>query len=138
MEEKKCLFYMRNYARPCVMSYCCDSPDYIFFVLCYNVMTCIWLGSAPDIKKFEVPVKEWIIRRGTTKTQCEMVSAYPVDWKTPSIERMWLGTNVEDKTRRLRAFLTCMESDTPLMLNTQYVPQQLLLLCCVLRYANVC
>lgn len=91
-------------------------------------------GSAPDIKKFEVPVKEWIIRRGTTKTQCEMVSAYPVDWKTPSIERMWLGTNVEDKTRRLRAFLTCMESDTPLMLNTQYVPQQLLLLCCVLRY----
>lgn len=90
--------------------------------------------SAPDFKKFEVPVKEWIIRRGTTKIQCEMVTAYPVDWKTPSIERMWLGTNVEDKTRRLRAFLTCMESDTPLMLNTQYVPQQLLLLCCVLRY----
>lgn len=103
-------------------------------------MTCIVLFGlfvAPDFKKFEVPVKEWIIRRGTTKIQCEMVTAYPVDWKTPSIERMWLGTNVEDKTRRLRAFLTCMESDTPLMLNTQYVPQQLLLLCCVLRYSCV-
>lgn len=102
-----------------------------------KLMTCIVLFGffvAPDFKKFEVPVKEWIIRRGTTKIQCEMVTAYPVDWKTPSIERMWLGTNVEDKTRRLRAFLTCMESDTPLMLNTQYVPQQLLLLCCVLRY----
>lgn len=90
------------------------------------------LGGALD-KKFEVPVKEWTIRRGTTKIQCETVAAIPVDWKTPSIERMWLGTNVDDKTRRLRAFLTCMESDTPLMLNTQYVPQQLLLLCCVLR-----
>lgn len=90
-------------------------------------------GGAPE-KKFEVPVKEWIIRRGTTKIQCETVAAVPVDWKTPSIERMWLGTNVDDKTRRLRAFLTCMESDTPLMLNTQYVPQQLLLLCCVLRF----
>jgi hypothetical protein len=63
-----------------------------------------------------------------------MVIARPVDWKTPSIERMWLGQQVDDKTRRLRAFLTCMESDTPLMLNTQYVPQQLLILCCVLRY----
>jgi hypothetical protein len=34
----------------------------------------------------------------------------------------------------MRAFLTVMRSDTPLMLNRNYVPQQLLVLACVLRY----
>ena len=62
--------------------------------------------------------------------------ARPVEWKTPSIERMWLGTQPEDKTRRLRAYLTVMHSDTPLMLNTNYVPQHLLILCCVLRFVH--
>jgi hypothetical protein len=41
---------------------------------------------------------------------------------------------VDDKRRRLRAFLTCMRSDTPLMLNPAYVPQHLLVLASVLRY----
>lgn len=36
--------------------------------------------------------------------------------------------------RRLRAFLTCMRSDTPLMYNTDYVPQHTLIIASVLRY----
>lgn len=41
---------------------------------------------------------------------------------------------IDDKRRRLRAFLTCMRSDTPLMLNPGYVPQHLLVMASVLRY----
>lgn len=41
---------------------------------------------------------------------------------------------IDDKRRRLRAFLTCMRSDTPLMLNPAYVPQHLLVMASVLRY----
>ncbi|KAJ8301186.1 hypothetical protein KUTeg_020173 [Tegillarca granosa] len=93
-------------------------------------------GDFPG-KGLEVNVKEWVIRRGNTRPSFDMVKARPVDWKTPSIERMWLGTQVDDKTRRLRAFLTCMGSDSPLMLNTQYVPQQFLVMCCVLRQVMI-
>lgn len=85
-------------------------------------------------KSFEVGVKEWVIRKGASGTHCDIVMARPVDWKTPSIERLWLGQQADDKNRRLRAFLTCLKSDTPLMLNTSYVPQHLLLMCCVHRY----
>lgn len=90
-------------------------------------------GAAP--KSFEVPIKEWVIHRtGSQKPSFNLVMARPVDWKTPSIERMWLGQLPDDKTRRLRAFLTIMHSDAPSMLNTSYVPQHLLMMCCVLRY----
>lgn len=34
----------------------------------------------------------------------------------------------------MRALLSCLNSDTPLILNTSYVPQHMLLLACVLRY----
>ena len=44
------------------------------------------------------------------------------------------STGIDDKRRRLRGFLTCMRSDTPLMLNISYVPQHLLVMACVLRY----
>lgn len=41
---------------------------------------------------------------------------------------------VDDKKRRLRAFLSCMRSDTPLMLHTSHVPQHLLIMATVLRW----
>jgi hypothetical protein len=41
---------------------------------------------------------------------------------------------IDDKKRRLRAFLSCLHADTALMLNPDYVPQHLLILACVLRY----
>ena len=44
---------------------------------------------------------------------------------------------IDDKRRRLRAFLTCMRSDTPLMLNPAYVPQHLLVMASVLRYVDI-
>lgn len=97
-----------------------------------NIADC-GIGEAPPPKSFEVNVKEWIVRRSTQRPTFEVTIAKPVEWKTPSIERMWLGKNAEDKNRRLRAFLTIMHSDTPLILNTQYVPQHLLVMCCVLR-----
>lgn len=42
-------------------------------------------------------------------------------------------TTIDDKRRRLRAYLTCMRSDNPLMLNPDYVPQHLLIMATVLR-----
>ncbi|BFZ10311.1 hypothetical protein BsWGS_13352 [Bradybaena similaris] len=83
---------------------------------------------------FSAQVKEWVVRRGSGRPTYEVVTARPVEWKAPSIQRMWLGQQDGDKDRRLRAFLTIMMSDTSLMRNTNYVPQHLLILCCVLRY----
>lgn len=34
----------------------------------------------------------------------------------------------------MRALLSCLNSDSPLILNTAYVPQQMFVLACVLRY----
>jgi hypothetical protein len=48
--------------------------------------------------------------------------------------KFYFRTTPEDNIRRLRAFLSCMRSDTPLMYNTDYVPQHTLIIACVLRY----
>ncbi|KAJ9598878.1 hypothetical protein L9F63_026588 [Diploptera punctata] len=57
-----------------------------------------------------------------------------IGWGVPTIQRLWFGSAIDDKRRRLRAFLTCMRSDTPLMLNPAFVPQHLLVMATVLRY----
>ncbi|KAH9504768.1 hypothetical protein Btru_061924 [Bulinus truncatus] len=88
-------------------------------------------ATQPD---FSAQVKEWVVRRGSGRPTYEVVTARPVEWKTPSVQRMWLGQQDGDKDRRIRAFLTIMMSDTSLMLNTNYVPQHLLVMCTVLRY----
>lgn len=77
-----------------------------------------------------VRVREWIGGRRTP----EAVEAVQLGWPVPTVQRLWLGPSLDDKKCRLRAFLTCMRSDVPLMLNTAYVPQHLLIMCCVLRY----
>ncbi|ELK11037.1 Constitutive coactivator of PPAR-gamma-like protein 1 [Pteropus alecto] len=41
---------------------------------------------------------------------------------------------MEDKNCRMRAFLGCMRSDTPAMLNLPRMPTHLTVLCCVPRY----
>ncbi|XP_046419982.1 constitutive coactivator of PPAR-gamma-like protein 1 homolog isoform X1 [Neodiprion fabricii] len=94
----------------------------------------------PDKKnneKVDVPdvvIKEWV----WSKTNCyqtpELVKAEQIGWGVPTIQRLWFGTGIDDKRRRLRGFLTCLKSDTPLMLNPSYVPQHLLVMACVLRY----
>ncbi|KAL1116811.1 hypothetical protein AAG570_005281 [Ranatra chinensis] len=90
--------------------------------------------KANDVKLPDIVIKEWIWSKTNPYQKPEMVRAEPLGWGVPTIQRLWFGTTVDDKRRRLRAYLTCMRSDTQLMLNPGYVPQHLLVLATVLRY----
>ncbi|XP_059060222.1 constitutive coactivator of PPAR-gamma-like protein 1 [Achroia grisella] len=81
-----------------------------------------------------VQVAEWIYSRVNPGKSPEMVPGVVLDWPVPTVQRLWFGTAQDDKCRRMRAFLSCMRSDTPLMLNTSYVPQHLLILATVMRF----
>ncbi|XP_045765147.1 constitutive coactivator of PPAR-gamma-like protein 1 isoform X2 [Maniola jurtina] len=81
-----------------------------------------------------VQVAEWIYSRVNPGKSPEIVPGVMLDWPVPTVQRLWFGTAQDDKCRRMRAFLSCMRSDTPLMLNTSYVPQHLLILATVLRF----
>ncbi|CAM2109973.1 unnamed protein product [Caretta caretta] len=86
----------------------------------------------------EVPpviIKEWAAYKGKSPQTPELVSALAFrEWTCPNLRKLWLGKAVEDKNRRMRAFLACLRADTPSMLNPANVPTHLLLMCCVLRY----
>ncbi|XP_068450482.1 constitutive coactivator of PPAR-gamma-like protein 1 homolog isoform X2 [Clinocottus analis] len=82
-----------------------------------------------------VMVKEWAAYKGKSPHTPELVEALSFrEWTCPNLKKLWLGKAVEDKNRRMRAFLACMRSDTPAMLNPTSVPTPLLVLCCVLRF----
>uniref|UniRef100_UPI0037E89152 constitutive coactivator of PPAR-gamma-like protein 1 homolog n=1 Tax=Semicossyphus pulcher TaxID=241346 RepID=UPI0037E89152 len=82
-----------------------------------------------------VLVKEWAAYKGKSPHTPELVEALPFrEWTCPNLKKLWLGKAVEDKNRRMRAFLACMRSDTPAMLNPANVPTPLTVLCCVLRF----
>ncbi|KAM4012385.1 constitutive coactivator of PPAR-gamma-like protein 2 isoform 1-T1 [Anomaloglossus baeobatrachus] len=82
-----------------------------------------------------VIIKEWSAYKGKSPQTPELVSALTFrEWTCPNLKKLWLGKAVEDKNRRMRAFLACMKADTPSMLNPANVPTHLLLMCCVLRY----
>ncbi|XP_072308138.1 constitutive coactivator of PPAR-gamma-like protein 1 homolog [Eucyclogobius newberryi] len=82
-----------------------------------------------------VLVKEWAAYKGKAPHTPELVEALPFrEWTCPSLKKLWLGKAVEDKNRRMRAFLACMRSDTPAMLNPSNIPMPFLVLCCVLRF----
>lgn len=89
-------------------------------------------GEQLDIP--EVKVREWMYSRNNPYRQAEEVEAVPVDWGVPTVQRLWFGSTLDDKKRRLRAFLSCLRSDSPLMLNMGHVPQHMLIMACVLRY----
>ncbi|XP_037299637.1 constitutive coactivator of PPAR-gamma-like protein 1 isoform X2 [Manduca sexta] len=95
-------------------------------------------GSASTSNNIDRPctvqVAEWIYSRVNPGKSAEMVPGVVLDWPVPTVQRLWFGTAQDDKCRRMRAFLSCMRSDTPLMLNTSYVPQHLLILATVLRF----
>ncbi|XP_057658956.1 constitutive coactivator of PPAR-gamma-like protein 1 homolog isoform X1 [Diorhabda carinulata] len=82
----------------------------------------------------EIVVKEWIYSRSNPYQRPEEVKAEPLPWAVPTLQRLWFGPSVDDKRRRMRALLSCLNSDTPLILNTAYVPQHMLIMACVLRY----
>ncbi|KAG9260770.1 constitutive coactivator of PPAR-gamma-like protein 1 [Astyanax mexicanus] len=82
-----------------------------------------------------VIIKEWAAYKGKSPHTPELVEALPFrEWTCPNLKKLWLGKAVEDKNRRMRAFLACMRSDTPAMLNPANVPTTLMVLCCVLRF----
>ncbi|XP_030064365.1 constitutive coactivator of PPAR-gamma-like protein 1 [Microcaecilia unicolor] len=84
---------------------------------------------------YPVIIKEWAAYKGKSPQTPELVEALAFrEWTCPNLKRLWLGKAVEDKNRRMRAFLACMRSDTPAMLNPANVPNHLMVLCCVLRY----
>ncbi|XP_078468445.1 constitutive coactivator of PPAR-gamma-like protein 1 isoform X2 [Lampetra planeri] len=86
-----------------------------------------------------VLVKEWCAYKGKAPQTPELVEALPFrEWTCPTLRKLWLGKAVEDKNRRMRAFLACLRSDTPGMVNPAAVPTQHLVLCCVLRYMLQC
>lgn len=82
----------------------------------------------------DVMVSEWIWSPQNEFKKAELVAAVQLSWAVPTIQRLWFGMAFEDKQRRMKAFLSVMRSDTPLMLNRTYVPQHMLVLACVLRY----
>lgn len=89
-------------------------------------------------KKFSIPlnvaVNEWIWTPKNNYSRPERVVPELLPWAVPTIQRLWFGTVFEDKQRRMKAFLSIMRSDSPLMLNRSHVPQHMLTLACVLRY----
>lgn len=82
----------------------------------------------------DVLVSEWIWSPQNEYKNPDLVAAVQLPWAVPTIQRLWFGMAFEDKQRRMKAFLSVMRSDTPLMLNRTYVPQHMLVLACVLRY----
>lgn len=92
-------------------------------------------GELPEnLPQPDVMVKEWIYSRSNPYQNPEIVKAEPLPWAVPTLHRLWFGPSVDDKRRRMRALLSCLNSDTPLILNTSYVPQHMLVLACILRY----
>lgn len=82
-----------------------------------------------------VIVKEWCASKAKSALTPELVPALCFrEWTCPNLRRLWLGRASEDRSRRTRAFLACMRSDCPALLNPTSVPSHLLLMCCVLRY----
>lgn len=81
----------------------------------------------------EITVSEWIWSPQNEYRKPDLVTATLLPWAVPTIQRLWFGTIFDDKQRRMRAFLSVMRSDSPLMLNRGYVPQHMLALACVLR-----
>ncbi|XP_068208238.1 constitutive coactivator of PPAR-gamma-like protein 1 homolog isoform X4 [Palaemon carinicauda] len=82
----------------------------------------------------EIKIREWVYTKNNPYRTADVVDATPINWAVPTVQRLWFGSVVDDKKRRLRAFLSCMRSDSPLMLHTSHVPQHLLIMATVLRY----
>lgn len=82
----------------------------------------------------EIIVQEWLFSPQNDYKEAEAVAAVQLPWSVPTIQRLWFGMAFEDKVRRMKAFLTVMRSDAPLILNRTYVPQRMLVMACVLRY----
>lgn len=92
------------------------------------------LDHSVENGKPEVIINEWVWSAKNDYKISDKITATHINWAVPTVQRLWFGTTQEDKQRRIKAFLTILRSDSPLMLNKNYVPQHLLVLASVLRY----
>ena len=97
-------------------------------------------GKSPDEEEATNPsyrhVKEYCVYRGNSLDTPDLVEPVSMPWDIAPVKNLWLGRQAQDNTMRMKAFLTCLKSDTQNMSNVSMVPQRLLLLCCVLRYVQ--
>ena len=94
------------------------------------------MKEAVDLKlppEVNYTVREWLPYENYERPDCVDVKELP--WAVPTVQKLWFGPTNDDKEKRLRAFLTCMNCDDvrPLLVHAN-VPQQMLLLAAVLRY----
>jgi hypothetical protein len=84
-------------------------------------------------KPEEVLVKEWFLARVGQGDGADFIPATPLDWDVPNLERLWFGREAADRTRRVRAWFSCMKSSNDLQ-TSEKVPYKFLFCCVVLRY----
>jgi len=89
--------------------------------------------KAPS-KNIDYTVREWHPYNSYEKPKC--VEAQELRWAVPTVQRLWFGSTVEDKQKRLHAFMSIMrcEPAADALLVNANVPQPMLLMACVLRY----
>lgn len=79
-------------------------------------------------------VKEWCVYGGRRLNDPDLVEPVKLDWEVPPVDKLWFSKGAVADNNRLKAFLSCMMSDTPSMTQTVIVPKRLVILCCILRY----
>jgi len=78
-------------------------------------------------------VKEWCVYGGRRLDDPDLVEPVQLDWEVPPVDKLWFSKGATADSNRLKAFLSCMMSDTPSMTQTVIVPKRLVILCCILR-----
>lgn len=79
-------------------------------------------------------VKEWCVYGGRRLNDPDCVEPMALDWDVPPVDKLWFSKGATADSNRLKAFLSCMMSNTPSMTQTVIVPKRLIILCCILRY----
>ncbi|CAB4066574.1 unnamed protein product [Lepeophtheirus salmonis] len=96
-----------------------------------------------DLEKLDLPeshevkIREWLPYNSYQKP-C-IVEGVEVPWGVPTVQRLWFGTSMEDKEKRIRAFMSCIRCDDvkPLLLQPHLIPPNFVFMACILRYIMV-
>ena len=51
------------------------------------------------------------VTRGNMAERADEVPVRTLDWPVPAVQHLWLGTGEDDKAKRRRAFLSCLNCD---------------------------
>ncbi|CAL8093948.1 unnamed protein product [Orchesella dallaii] len=104
------------------------------YAILFNLHHLQFLAKQRNEKAPTIQVKETLYCPMLKSNKTQFVNAVEIGWGVPTVERLWLGDQEECKRKRIRAFLTIMKSDKAIILDSTCVPQQMLVLTCVLRY----